>query len=161
MKCKTKRLWNNKGGFTLVELIVVLSILTILASVLVPSMLGWVNKAKEKEAELKLRAVAMAAESAFIEVYALYGGAEPLDVFYWDSDNTTDGDNREANALFAAEMEALVGSDVDWEDVNWVNRNSDGELTVTYTYKGVVYRYLRDTEGNITMGKADNPIPNA
>ncbi|MBQ1326631.1 MAG: type II secretion system protein, partial [Eubacterium sp.] len=39
---------NNKG-FTLVELIVVLVILAILAAVLVPALLGYIDKAKKKK----------------------------------------------------------------------------------------------------------------
>lgn len=39
---------SNKKGFTLVEIIVVLVILTILAAIAVPSVLGYVNEAKEE-----------------------------------------------------------------------------------------------------------------
>ena len=39
---------NNKG-FTLVELIVVLVILAILAAILVPALLGYIDKAREKQ----------------------------------------------------------------------------------------------------------------
>lgn len=39
----------NKKGFTLVEIIVVLVILAILAVIAVPSVLGYVEQAKESE----------------------------------------------------------------------------------------------------------------
>ena len=39
---------SNKKGFTLVEIIVVLVILSILAAIAVPSVLGYVNEAKEE-----------------------------------------------------------------------------------------------------------------
>lgn len=39
----------NKKGFTLVELVVVIAIIGILASLLVPSMMSYIRKAKEKE----------------------------------------------------------------------------------------------------------------
>ena len=41
-----KKLFNKKG-MTLVEVIVVLVILAILAAVLVPTMIGWIDKANE------------------------------------------------------------------------------------------------------------------
>ena len=41
-----KRIMKNQGGFTLVELIVVLVILAILAAILVPALLGYIDKAR-------------------------------------------------------------------------------------------------------------------
>ena len=45
---RKKTSWENKG-FTLVELIVVMVILTLLAAILVPSLLGWIDEAKGKQ----------------------------------------------------------------------------------------------------------------
>ena len=39
---------SKKGGFTLVELIVVLVILAILAALLIPALTGYIDRAKEK-----------------------------------------------------------------------------------------------------------------
>lgn len=39
---------SKKGGFTLVELIVVLVILAILAALLIPALTGYIDKAKQK-----------------------------------------------------------------------------------------------------------------
>ena len=41
--------YNRNRGFTLVELIVVLTILAILASMLIPALTGYMNKAKDHQ----------------------------------------------------------------------------------------------------------------
>lgn len=60
---------SRKGGFTLVELIVVLVILAILAALLIPALTGYINKAKEKNAIAETRQVVMAAQTITDEVY--------------------------------------------------------------------------------------------
>lgn len=71
---KAKKARENKKGFTLVELIVVLVILAILAAILVPALLGWIDKAKEKQVVLEGRVVMMAAQTA---ASAQYGTIKP------------------------------------------------------------------------------------
>lgn len=58
-----------KGGFTLVELIVVLVILAILAALLVPTLTKYIDKAKEKNAVAECRQVVMAAQTLYDEEY--------------------------------------------------------------------------------------------
>lgn len=66
---------NNKG-FTLVELIVVLVILAILAAVLVPALLGYIDKAKKKKDMNAAEAAYIAAQAVYSEAYGL-GEARP------------------------------------------------------------------------------------
>lgn len=61
---------NNKKGFTLVELIVVLVILAILAALLIPALTGYINKAKEKNIIAETRQAVMAAQTLVDEAYA-------------------------------------------------------------------------------------------
>lgn len=61
---------NRKKGFTLVELIVVLVILAILLAILVPSMTGWITKAKEKQVLINARTVYLACQTVASEEYA-------------------------------------------------------------------------------------------
>lgn len=64
----------KEGGFTLVELIVVLVILAILAALLIPALTGYIDKAKDKNAIAETRQVVMAAQTIADESYAKTSG---------------------------------------------------------------------------------------
>lgn len=73
----TKRkqlLMKNNKGFTLVELIVVMVILTILAAILIPGLLGWIDEAKGKQYVLSARSLYMSAQAIESEKYAAWDG---------------------------------------------------------------------------------------
>ena len=73
---KRNDLKKNKKGFTLVEVIVVLVILAILAAILIPTMIGWSNKANKKTAIVEARSVELAAQTIVSEnSNTLSGGA--------------------------------------------------------------------------------------
>lgn len=78
---------SKKGGFTLVELIVVLVILAILAALLIPALTGYIDKAKEKNVIAETRQVVMAAQTLADESY---GGsaASTVPSFTKDTANT-------------------------------------------------------------------------
>lgn len=61
----------NKG-FTLVELIVVLVILAILAAILIPALLGYIDRAREKQDILDARNLLVATQAELTEYYAAY-----------------------------------------------------------------------------------------
>lgn len=61
---------SRKGGFTLVELIVVLVILAILAALLIPALTGYIDRAKEKNVIAETRQAVMAAQTLYDEAYA-------------------------------------------------------------------------------------------
>ena len=60
---------SKKGGFTLVELIVVLVILAILAALLIPALTGYIDKAKDKSIIAETRQCVMAAQTLADEAY--------------------------------------------------------------------------------------------
>ena len=61
---------NNNKGFTLVELIVVLVILAILAAILVPALLGYIDKAKNGQYAEEAHSILTAAQAWETEQYA-------------------------------------------------------------------------------------------
>ncbi|MBO6205585.1 MAG: type II secretion system protein [Lachnospiraceae bacterium] len=68
-----RRKMNNKG-FTLVELIVVLVILAILAAILVPTLMGYIDRAKKEKDFSTAQTVRVAYQSALAEAYAKWDG---------------------------------------------------------------------------------------
>lgn len=58
-----KNLRKNKKGFTLVEIIVVLLIIGILLAITIPSIMGYVGKAKDAQIEAQARAGYVAAQT--------------------------------------------------------------------------------------------------
>lgn len=71
---------SKKGGFTLVELIVVLVILAILAALLIPALTGYIDKAKNKKIVAECRQSVMAAQTLVDEAYGKNSGTVEIGV---------------------------------------------------------------------------------
>lgn len=61
---KSARSTKKESGFTLVELIVVLVLLATLAALLVPSLTGYIDKARQNAVIAKARAVLVASQAS-------------------------------------------------------------------------------------------------
>lgn len=108
---------SKKGGFTLVELIVVLVILAILAALLIPTLTGYINKAKEKKVIAETRMAVMAVQTMNSDYYA----ANNKDM---DWTKLTDAQTKEFKEL--AEIDATTVSGVTFNEKHAVD-------TLTYT----------------------------
>ena len=76
MKQMPKNLREKKGGFTLVELIVVLVILAILAAILVPTLIGYINQANSEKDYATAQTVRVAAQAVEDDIYGRSGKDE-------------------------------------------------------------------------------------
>lgn len=153
----------DKKGFTLVELIVVLVILAILAALLVPSLTGYINKAKEKSLEAKTRNIVMATQTLIDEKY----GTVKLDttlvanVTIGGADATT-GVTGGTFTIAAADIKNLAEVNVTDANVTGVTINIDPDagalakiMTLTYEENGKKCTYAVDDSGNTTFTTVD------
>ncbi|NLT93954.1 MAG: prepilin-type N-terminal cleavage/methylation domain-containing protein [Clostridia bacterium] len=109
-----KKLWKNKKGFTIVELMAVFAILAVIAAIAVPQFTGTVKAAKEKTDKASALIIARAAEQKYIDDSAT--GTKTYAIFT-NSSNLADGDlkdylrevpeaqNNESAAGFVATVE--------------------------------------------------------
>lgn len=61
---------SRRNGFTLVEMVVVLAIMAVLMTMLVPSLTGYVDRARSQTVVAETRSVVMAAQTVISEDYA-------------------------------------------------------------------------------------------
>jgi len=87
-----RKLHTRRGGFTLIELMIVVAIIGILAAIAIPNFLRFQLKAKSSEAKSNLAAIRTAEESFFAE-YGVYVSADPSP--------TAHGDNQKVNFTHA------------------------------------------------------------
>ncbi len=122
----------RKGGFTLVEIIVVLVILAILAALLVPRLTGWIDEAKNKAAITEGHLVLSALQASASELYA-------------KGDTDITGDEITSNTTFKT---LSTGKEFNPANVSAITCNGGTVMgfkytatngkTITYTYDGTV-----------------------
>jgi prepilin-type N-terminal cleavage/methylation domain-containing protein len=133
-----KRLLKNKEGFTLVELIVVLIVLAILAAILVPTLLGYIEKARQESAIEECHSCVVAAQSAATDEYGNTG------VFI-----------ASANTAQISTIKTLTGTTGTVNEVTYLTGSTLVSKLVYITAKGVkvTYTYAKgDAEGKYTFG---------
>ena len=142
---------NNKKGFTLVELIVVLVILAILAALLIPTLTGYIDKAKEKDVIAQTRQAVMAAQTLVDEQYGKSAVASGVYVEGNSNDNVTNQASiveiKKADITKLAEVSGTIKE---------IRVTSDGKVTgLVYTNKGKNCVYDQTATDNYTVPKTD------
>lgn len=118
---------NRKKGFTLVELIVVLVILAILLAILVPSMTGWIKKAKEKQILVNARAGYLAVQTLVSEDYGKTSNYKYIAV------DASGKITLQATNTLPADAITLAGVD-SASTISGITISTDGKVTgMTYT----------------------------
>ena len=64
-----------KNGFTLIEVLITLAILSVLGAIAIPAYNGYITTAKMTEAENNLAAIRLAQEEFFLEINRYFSGA--------------------------------------------------------------------------------------
>ena len=121
---------SKKGGFTLVELIVVLVILAILAALLIPALTGYIDRAKEKNVIAETRQCVMAAQTLYDEAYANVKKNGTADI-------PTDAE--------ILELAELTGKGKLGTDKNKVQFDGNKVSHLEYTHNGITCTYNGST----------------
>ena len=146
---------NKKKGFTLVELIVVLVILAILAALLIPTLTGYINKAKEKSIIAETRQVVMAAQTIADEQYGTISltGSDTVKVELGDTTGYRAAGSDESGAPIAAAITIKKQDIADLAEVNVNNITSvegkGGKISkVVYESDGKTCTYTAGSNGS-------------
>ena len=111
MKKRQVSLKNDQKGFTLVELIVVLVILAIMAALLAPALLGYIDKARTSKYLEECRSISTAVQAILDEHYAKNSGQ-----FNETFTDDTNADKKELNDLVYPTVVTAI--DIDYMDDN-------------------------------------------
>lgn len=131
----------NKKGFTLVELIVVMAIIAVLAAILVPTMLGFMNNAKYTQANANAKTVYTAVNSVVADYCTDHAALTA------DSEATLD----------STDLASFAIDGVDF-DMSSFLEGMTGNATVVLNGSGTGCAYVTwslGTPGNVQLSKDD------
>lgn len=155
----------NDKGFTLVELIVVLIILAILAAILVPTLIGYIDKARNERYLTNAKVCKDAAQAKFVELYAPNGKIETNHSVVTGENLAGISNNGDMDIVFTDFGEDIlsmagttgdmapyffmvaVGSNQDKNTLNKIKETGPKEQTADYDKFTVFYAIYIEVEG--------------
>lgn len=75
---KSRRRWSAQRGFTLVELLVVITIIALIMGIVGPRVLGYLSESKAKAAKIQIESFASALDLYYLDTGRYPGGSEGL-----------------------------------------------------------------------------------
>lgn len=149
------KLKNDKKGFTLVEMIVVIVIIGILLAILVPGMFKYIDKAKDKQIQVNARTACLNIEEAVATVYGKNGVTGEM-IETWFDNKISTIDVPITNTKLKDEITFTSGSIVvkytmiplpnDTSEITALKVNANGEVT-QMTYKEGTKQVVLDATG--------------
>lgn len=163
----------KQKGFTLVELIVVLVILSILAALLVPSLTGYIQKTHKTKVLAETRMVHTAVQTTVSEYYgtekwAKYGeylgqNSVPLSKYYLADKNADTGtqDDKEKKARYEEIVKLAEVSENKCSFMGYFTEDGKVQLIIYKDGKGYVGIYFGETDEYIAYKEQEFTRPTA
>ena len=143
------KIFRQKHGFTLVELICVLVILAVLAALLVPSLTGYIDEAKQQAVISEAKGVWTAAQAAASEFYGLQNTQDRMDNSLTNS-CTIDG-------VMYTKLGRITNASLYYMQHNWDKTNNEASRVIAQQ----VLIYLESADKNnskYNFGNASVPV---
>ena len=143
---------NNKKGFTLVELIVVLVILAILAALLIPTLTGYIDRAKEKNVIAQTRSILSAVQTEVDDAYGTdpshwIGGTTHYTFASKDGTYIDGGDNKVDSTTLVNSYQEITNL----AEVSNLNNDNSYFLAVVSPQAKVHFIMYNDGKGHIGL----------
>lgn len=158
-------------GFTLIELIIVIAIIAVLAAILIPAMMGWVSKSKNRTANSNAKAVFNSVNTVIAE-YTINGvaltdgdyGATASQTYNAVEDSDGNGIIDQYESFIEANLIDLIGDDYTGvKGSEWSIRIASDKITAAIWAKNDTDKFIGGypTEFAVDENQSNRTLDNA